>query len=106
MWYVVSATCTITKVVCAVYNMLCSALSPSGPLPSLPCLQDGRSLLHAATHSGNCALVQWLVTKYGLEATVTKVSVTTNQLEMSCGTVLVSLVLTSTGWRNSAGPGS
>ena len=28
MWYVVSATCRITKVVCAVYNMLCSALSP------------------------------------------------------------------------------
>ena len=60
------------------------------------------SLLHAATHSGSLALVQWLVIKYGLEVTITKISVIINQLEMSCGNVLFSLVLPSTGWWDSA----
>ena len=73
MWYVVSGTCRIFSGSVLMYKMLLSVLSPTGP-PSLPFLQDGRSLLHAAVHSGNMGLVQWFVEHHYPAPTVTKVS--------------------------------
>ena len=35
--------------------------------PNIFCPQDGRDLIHAAAHSGNLELVQWLVDRHTAE---------------------------------------